>query len=278
MNKYQEERLAAALQYAARGWRVLPVGSNKRPINHNGSIGASTDTKQILAWWKETPYANIGVACGPESFWVVDIDMKDGVDGLASLMKEFPTVSVDNNFLFAQTATGGFHLVFKWPKNGVIKNAQGILPGVDIRGEGGYIVVAPSARKIEDKYVQYQWNNLALDIAKAPEWAQDLARRQETKVAQGVDLTAVMSGLGAGERDTELFRYACHLSSREVPYDIAYAFLTVAADRCKPPFAHATVEEKLKRAYSYERKTKPTSEDKRSNMLALIKESNHERK
>lgn len=85
MNKYQEERLVAAIEYAERGWRVLPVGINKKPINHNGSTGATTDVKQILRWWKEYPFANIGIATERSSFWVVDVDMKDGKDGWQSL-------------------------------------------------------------------------------------------------------------------------------------------------------------------------------------------------
>jgi putative DNA primase/helicase len=275
MNRYQEERRAAALEYAAKGWRVLPVGTNKKPINHNGSTGATTDVKQILAWWKESPFANIGVATGPESFWVVDLDMKDGVNGLESLNTEFgDKMDFDaDNYLCATTATGGVHLLFQWPKQGVIRNAQGIFPGVDLRGEGGYIVVAPSARKIEDKYVQYTWNDGSLPISPAPEWARDLAQRQVNKVAQGVDLTHVMTGLTAGERDTELFRYACHLSSRGVPMELAKSFMAVAAERCTPPFNPMEAVAKIETAYSYER-TKPL--ESRSDMLKrVVKESKH---
>ena len=276
MNKFQEERLAAAVAYAAKGWKVLPVGTNKRPINHNGSTGATTDIKQILAWWKESPFANIGIATGPESFWVVDVDMKDGINGLESLQKEYgdKLVFMSGEYLCATTATGGIHLLFQWPQIGVIKNAQGILPGVDIRGDGGYIVVAPSARKIDEKYVQYQWNNSSLPICRAPEWAQDLARRQEMKIAQGVDITKVMGGLTSGERDTELFRYACHLSSRGVPLELAKGFMSVAAERCVPPFSVDVALEKLETAYKYERPE--NMKDWRKSMTERVaKETNH---
>jgi hypothetical protein len=276
MNKHQEERLTAALDYTKKGWRVLPVGTNKKPINYNGSAGATTDTTQILRWWKETPYANIGIATGPESFWVIDIDMKDGKDGLASLNTEFGDDAVFDaeKSLMAYTPTGGLHFLFQWPKKGVIKNAQGILDGVDIRGDGGYIVVAPSARKIEDKYLQYKWNDGALPVCEAPAWARDLAQRQITRVAQGVDLTKVMTGLSAGERDTELFRYACHLSSREVPFELARGFILAAAERCTPPFNGHEAIEKLETAYKYERKPKASRTDM---IKAVVKESKNGR-
>jgi hypothetical protein len=252
LNKRQEERLTAAIDYADRGWKVLPVGLDKKPINNNGSTGATTSQKQIVKWWMDNPFANIGVATGPESFWVVDCDVKEGKNGIATLAEYFGdkfTFEMEEN-LFAKTATGGIHFLFKYPDGRDVKNAQGILDGVDIRGDGGYIVVAPSARKIGDEYVPYRWNNLGLPIADAPEWALKLLTLQKDKTSMGVDLTRIMTGLGAGERDSELWRYACHLAARNVPYDIAYAFITVASDRCTPPFSHQLVKEKLDRAYS----------------------------
>ena len=279
MNKHQKERLEAALDYAQRGWRVLPVGLNKKPINHNGSIGATTDAKQILAWWTEHPFSNIGIACGPESFWVVDVDMKDGVDGLKSLHEEFGDAFASFNpeqSLWQQTPTSGLHILFKWPKKGIIHNAQGILSGVDIRGQNGYIVVAPSARKIGDKYIQYRWNNLALPIADATDWAKTLAERQLVKRAQAVDVEKVMIGLSSGERDTELWRYACHLKARGVPYDIALAFISVAAERCTPPFSASDAKEKVERAYTTNAISSSVKESRHSFINKLVRESSND--
>jgi len=130
MNKHQELRFAAAIEYANKGWRVLPVGTNKKPINHNGSTGATTDIKQIFKWWEEHPFANVGIACGPESFFVVDIDVKDGKNGINSLNKHFGdhwSFDVNQN-LCAKTPTGGIHLLFKYPSRKSTRSPKNSYP------------------------------------------------------------------------------------------------------------------------------------------------------
>jgi len=61
LNKWQEQKLNAAVDYADKGWKVLPVGLNKKPINYNGSIGATTNATEIVKWWMDKPFANVGV-------------------------------------------------------------------------------------------------------------------------------------------------------------------------------------------------------------------------
>ena len=272
LDKWQQERLDAALAYAARGWRVLPVGIDKKPLNPNGSTGATTDAIQITRWWTDKPNANIGVATGQESFFVVDIDIKDAVNGQQSLMEHFGErwhFDTDKN-LYALTPSGGIHFLFQYPKGIEVKNSQGILEGIDIRGDGGYIVVAPSARKIDDKWLKYRWNDLNLPIAEAPEWVIELLGLQKEKRADGVDVAKVVSGLSAGERDQELFRFACLLAHRNVPYDMAQAFLSVAAERCNPPFSQAVAMEKVERAYKYPQSAKQKTSPARQ-LLDLVR-------
>lgn len=215
-----------------------------------------------MRWFKERSFANIGIATGLESFFVVDIDKKDGKDGQKSLKGKFgERVSFPTDMcLWSKTPSGGVHLPFKWPADKEVHNAQGVLPGVDIRGLGGYIVVAPSSLKIGDEWLTYTWSNWEAPIAEAPEWALELVSTATQAQSKGFDPCKVMSGLSQGERDTWLFRYACHLAGCKTPYDVAHAFITVAADRCNPPFSHAVVEEKLKRAYSYPRTGREQSE------------------
>jgi len=198
--------------------------------------------------------------------------MKNGKNGLESLKKHFgKDFDFDiEKYLWAKTPTGGFHFLFNYPDGIEVKNATDILEGVDIRGDGGYIVVAPSTLRIEEKFVEYRWYDYGLPIADAPGWVLELLTLQKHKQQGGVDITKVMTGLGAGERDNELFRYACHLSSRGVPLDIAQAFLSVAAERCNPPFSVSSAMEKVERAYKYPRDDAKHS--RRDNMLRLIEE------
>jgi putative DNA primase/helicase len=106
-SKTHKSRRVRALQYAARGYRVLPMhwvkdgrcGCSKRsacdrpgkhPMTKHGVNDASMDRDQIRAWWKETPDANIGIATGSEAgILVLDIDRRNnGKETLARLIKE----------------------------------------------------------------------------------------------------------------------------------------------------------------------------------------------
>jgi hypothetical protein len=134
--------LDSAVAYAKIGWRIFPiVPGEKRPLTKHGVKDATTDVEQIQAWWKSTPNANIGLACGAESgVYAVDIDVDQakGIDGYESIkpyMPLPPTVS-------QATPRGGVHALFKADSPPANKN--GLLPGVDIRGEGYYVLLAPS--------------------------------------------------------------------------------------------------------------------------------------
>ena len=72
-----------ALKYAAMGWHIHPlVPRQKVPITTHGVKDATTDEKQIRAWWKKWPDANIAVACGEKSrIYVVDVDKSEKADG-----------------------------------------------------------------------------------------------------------------------------------------------------------------------------------------------------
>lgn len=143
--------LASALHYAERGKPVFPVllrrNSNtgkldKRPLVPWGA-GASTDPAQITAWWKRWPDAAIGVPTGQRSgFVVLDIDVKDarayGYDTLDAL-----GLSILPDTPIAHTSSGGLHIYFGCIAQEIRNSVgeDGLGPGLDVRGEGGYIVV-----------------------------------------------------------------------------------------------------------------------------------------
>ena len=136
--------LGAALSYARRGVPVFPCEpGGKRPLTRNGFWDATTDTRRISAWWGRWPLANVGVPTGGRSgLLVLDVDLRDGgFESLASLEKTAPLPGTSR----ARTGGGGMHVFFRYPAGQEVRNSAGVLgPGLDVRGEGGYVVVPPS--------------------------------------------------------------------------------------------------------------------------------------
>jgi hypothetical protein len=156
-------RLEAALQYAGRGWHVFPVppgtkASYESQANTGTRWGATLDREAIWRYWTEHPSANVAAATGLISgIWVLDLDKHEN-DGIASLRAleekhgELPPT------LTARTPSGGLHLFFRHPGPGhKIKNSVSkIAPGIDIRGDGGMVLLPPSVGK---NGKAYEWVN-----------------------------------------------------------------------------------------------------------------------
>jgi hypothetical protein len=74
---------------------------------------------------------------------VLDVDVDDG--GLDSLAKLERAGTPAPKMARACTGGGGIHIFFRNPRGTEIRNSAGLLgPGLDVRGEGGYVVVPPS--------------------------------------------------------------------------------------------------------------------------------------
>ena len=140
----QRERMPsigqAAIGYAKRGLYVFPLTRlSKVPLaGSRGCLDATLDQQRIARWWRETPEANVGIATG-HGVDVVDID---GEHGLRAWRQDWNTPDV-----LGQTRTprlGGLHYYVRATGNG---NRASIMPGVDYRGKGGYVVAPPSLTK-----------------------------------------------------------------------------------------------------------------------------------
>lgn len=248
----QQGILEAAVQYIENGWAVLPVSKNKKPIISNGSRGASKDIGQAVKWWvDEYPTANVGIATGAISgIWVLDIDMKGGVSGIDSLINHFgDDLEIEDKDIISGTPSGGRHLIYKIPEGRTVNNAQAVLPGVDIRGEGGYIVAPPSSINVDGEWVKYHWKHGSLKMTDAPKWAVKLLDYAKDS-RKAVDISgAVTSGLVEGQRDESIFRIACMLEREGIDLDTAKAFIQSVADRCTPPFDREVAAEKVEHVY-----------------------------
>lgn len=151
------QNLQAALEYGARGWRVIPChfvrsgrcscnnrdcpSPGKHPMTPRGVTDARSSEEQIRAWWTTAPNANVAIATGRESgLTVVDIDPRSGGDDswreiLAAVGQQPETPEV-------LTGGGGRHIYLQYDErfgNGALGDK-----GIDIKGEGGYVLAAPS--------------------------------------------------------------------------------------------------------------------------------------
>jgi hypothetical protein len=181
--------LAAALDYASRGWYVFPVwGSHnggcacgkpncsspgKHPIGAlllHGVLDASCDPALITSWWKRFPTANIGLACGPSGLYVVDVDAKGVANGYATWATLKALHSIDDQTPTFLTGSGGIHMLYSVPPGDTLGNTAGKLgPGLDTRGAGGYICVPPSRHISGRLYsVDPQWN-LSIPVLPLPD-------------------------------------------------------------------------------------------------------------
>lgn len=168
-----------ALEYAARGWRVIPLhtpdgdgncschtdcgkSNSKHPRTMNGLKDATTDEETIRRWWDMWPDANIGIRTGAESnIAVLDVDPRNGGN------KSLAAMELENGrlpeTLTSNTGGDGRHFLFTRPEAKLNKEAGA---GLDIKGDGGYIVAPPS---LHASGKRYEWANGA-EIAPMPEW------------------------------------------------------------------------------------------------------------
>lgn len=170
--------LRAALQYVRRGIPVFPCDQNKRPLLHNGFHGASTDDRQVELWWSRWPDACIGIPTGRVSgFWVLDVDVRPEADGRESLWALEERHGKLPDTVVSLTPSGGSHYLFEYAEQ--VRSSAGKLgPGLDVRGDGGYVLVAPSV--IDGR--PYEWESCNPPKSNpAPEWLLALVRPPEPR-------------------------------------------------------------------------------------------------
>jgi hypothetical protein len=181
--------LDAALHYAlALRIPIFPCNpDDKRPLTVHGFKDASREEAQVRAWWTRFPDAMIGIPTGEVSgVWVLDIDVDPvkGVNGfplwseLVARNGEIPAT------LTSITPRGGRHLFFLWQPQLTIKSTQGVPgDGIDVRSNGGYVILPPSTRADGS---QYRWDTQAgATPVPAPAWLIALVSPRKESTGRG---------------------------------------------------------------------------------------------
>ncbi len=147
-------RLAkAAVWYASRGWPVFPVeAGGKKPASRHGVLDATDNVDAVTEHWRRNPQHNIGLACGVR-FDCWDVDPPMGASSLERLRAEG---IIPATIARVYTPRGGYHLYVPVTGDG---NAAGVLPGIDYRGKGGYVVAPPSVGANGSRYEYMDWPN-----------------------------------------------------------------------------------------------------------------------
>lgn len=141
----------AAVDLAERGYFVLPCRPRgKEPLTPHGFHDATRDERTIRQWWDRWPDANIGIACGPSGIAVLDIDSKHGADPREVIpdlgLDDLPTVltgeAPERSDEYPNSLPGvrGAHVLFR----SNLPTGKTIIPGVEIRGAGAYVLAPPS--------------------------------------------------------------------------------------------------------------------------------------
>lgn len=189
MTSHDDALKAAALGYDSRGWRVIPLhrvgpdgktcscrkggqcgrSAGKHPKDEAWQDSPRLSVDEIAATWGSDRSPNLGVATGtPSGIWVLDIDPEGGgfdtMGDIVAARGPLPATFV------AQTGSGGYHYIFSMPEGKQVRNTQGrVGPGIDTRGTGGQIVIAPSRSGKGDYSVVVD-----APVAPAPDWLLEL--------------------------------------------------------------------------------------------------------
>lgn len=227
--------LDAARRLRARGLSVIPIGSDKRPlIEWKTYQEEPPPPDQIDEWFTRWPAANLGVVTGRVSSLVV-LDA-DGPEGLASLKALGTTART----WLQRTGRleGGWQQAFRHPGNGVtIGNRAGVRPGLDVRGDGGYVVVPPS---MHPSGRRYEWLTSPDDVelAELPPHLLELLLTPATGNGQ----PNTTAEIPQGQRNDTLYRLGRSLVAKGLSREaVAAALIEENRTHCHPPLSEREV-------------------------------------
>jgi hypothetical protein len=229
--------LRAAVDYTSRGWRVFPLHGKVPLAGTKGCHAASADPVTVALW---PSGVNVGIATG-NGLVVLDVDyVYDGGDSLAELERRHGALPVT---VSVETGGGGAHYYFT-TRARVGCSVGKLGRGLDVRGEGGYVVAPPSIHPETARV--YTWENPpdGTVLARLPRWLEELLAERSNGRARPVSEWRELAASGAieGARNHLTARLAGHLLARGVdPFVALELVLAWNLRRNRPPLADSEV-------------------------------------
>jgi putative DNA primase/helicase len=244
---------------------IIPINyMDKKPTIIWKEYQTRKPTNGELKEWFGNPSQpkNIAIVTGKISKLVVlDVDSEEAFRKIKEQF-EIPKTLI--------TTTGkGYHLYFCYDYQENLSNKTGIMPSVDIRAEGGYVVAPPSIHQTGRQYeFMENWQ-----IAKLPDWLFKLAKDKPEGLPQpnnfkNLENTNVdnLPIIPEGERNDELTKYAGYFLGRNCNYEEALKKLqAINQAKCQPPLSEKEVETIVKSIYERERNKIKTELEKLEN-------------
>jgi hypothetical protein len=237
------ENLEAAKRYLAKGWSVAPLRPrDKRPlIAWRDLQDEPADETRLAEWFARWPDANVGIVTGEVSNLVVlDVDPKHGGDDtLSRLERRYRPLPLT---VEARTGGGGRHFYFTHP-GFLIRNRAGLAQGIDLRGDGGYIVAPPS---IHPSGGRYEWapgrSPEEIEPAPMPRWLTAPLHGARVGRALADWRRLVREGVAEGQRNSTIASLTGHLFWHNVDVGVALELMLAwNRMRCRPPLDDAEV-------------------------------------
>lgn len=220
---------------------VFPcVPGAKQPLAAHGFNSATTDIRQVRAWWDKSPAANIGIPTGARSgLVVVDVDVHDAGSGYGAFERARRAGLVEAWSLLVRTPSVGMHAYFA-PAKPEMRSWSLPAQHLDFRGDGGYIVAPPSriktpcGEKSYDLFAVAQHEPRPLDGDQLRTFLDPprFIRPPASLTHDGVRpdrLAAWVATRPEGARNQGLFWAACRMAEGGQRYDVALSVLGDAA-------------------------------------------------
>lgn len=210
--------LEYALKYAKAGWKLHPCKVDKTPYLNDWPNVATSDPEQLTRWWAQWPDASIGCATGEASgHWVLDADGEEGIKQAQEM----------NLPITLTSRTGGGGLQFFFISNGTeIRNsAKKVASHIDVRGNGGYVILPPSSHPSGNKYF---WEKKTKIVA-APEWLVEKVKKQPEKTVTHLPGETTRYGQAALVNEMAILSSASHGARNDALNTSAYNLGTLIA-------------------------------------------------
>jgi hypothetical protein len=224
-----------------RGLNCKAAG--KHPLQNGWKNEATLDFENISKAFNQQPNSNFGVRTG-NGLIVLDVDPRHhGDKSLRDLISEYgnlpPTVTVLTG------SNGGYHYYFRTSHPIPIGNKTNLRPGLDIRGDGGFLV-APGSRHLSGREYVFEVNSNPENgavIAEIPTWLLQMILVQEKIKRQPVDMAKLIeTSLNEGQRDVNLTTIAGHLLRRYVDPHLVHLILqSLNQTHCSPSIDRSQV-------------------------------------